>query len=241
MTTQEFEHFVQKTDNINLSFSTLKDGPMNLVGHETFDEERRMNRAQFLRWNGNLKADQTVIPKTYHGARVEIVSNHNPIWGTIMADSIVTDKKGLALTMGFADCPTLALYDPVNEVIALVHCGWRPLSSGIIKNTFDKMRVDLNCFAGNFHAYIGPGICMKCYEVGPEVASKFGFEGTGKIHLDLVREIRQRLIDEGVNHHQIYDSGECTKCAGDGEKYFSFRRDKKDDPLSTGMAVLIMK
>lgn len=228
---------------IGISFSEKKDGPMNFVGHELFDSERRANRAQFLKSLG-FRADQTVVPKVVHGSHIQCVSMHNPIYGSVTADAIITDKKGLVLTMNFGDCPPVALYDPINEVLALVHCGWKPLSAAIIKKTLEKMRSEYNCFTRNITAFIGPGICQEHYEVGPEVAIKFGIETRGeKMLLDLVDQICKQLVDSGVRGRNIINCGECTyheENESGKDKYFSWRRDKSN-PLDVNMAVAWIK
>ncbi len=228
---------------LGLHFSTKADGPMNFVGRERYDTERRANRAQFLASVG-LKATDTVVPKVVHSSHVQTVSEHNPIYGAIMADSVITNKKGLVLTMNFGDCPPVALYDPVKEVIALIHCGWKPLAGKIIEKTLEKMRTEHNCFTNNIVAYIGPGICQEHYEVGPEVAMKFGIDTKGeKMSLDLRDQICKQLMKGGLLGGNIFDDGECTyhtETEDFQNKYFSWRRDRSN-PLSVNMAVFVMK
>lgn len=227
---------------VKLNFSGRKDGPMNFVGHEYFDSERRANRAQYFKSLG-ISAFNVVSPKVNHTAHVQTVGAYNPIYGSVLADSIITDKKGLALTMNFGDCPPLALYDPVNEVIALVHCGWKPLAGKIVEKTLEKMRIEHNCFMSNILAYIGPGICQEHYEVGPEVAIKFDIETGGeKTHLCLLNEIDKQLLSQGVRRANMESTRDCTVHTEDSNgknKYFSWRRDRPD-PLETNTAVFMM-
>lgn len=227
-------------DKLKIKFSTKADGPMNFVGHEYYDSERRANRAQFLK-SLNILAIQTVTPKVFHGAHIESVSAHNPIYGSILADAIITDKRELALTMTFGDCPPVIVYDPETLVLAIIHAGWKPLASKIIEKTVEKMKTDFNCFTGNLHAFIGPGICEEHYEVGPEVALKFGVDTHGeKTYLSLENEIKNQLLNQNIIN--IKHCGECTlhsENENGKEKYFSWRRDHSD-PLETGMAVVTM-
>lgn len=229
-------------EKVELYFSEYNDGPMNFVGHEIFDSERRANRAMFLK-SINLTATDTVVPECIHGARIESVAKHNPMYGSIIADAVITDRKGLALTMNFGDCPTLALYDPINEVIALVHCGWKPLSHAIVRKTVEKMRLEYNCFSSNLHAFIGPGLCQQHFEIGPEVAAKLRVHSEGKMYFDLNDEISRQLVKEGVRGPNISHSGFCTFHTENiygKNKYFSWRRDKSN-PLQVGMASFVMK
>lgn len=234
--------------NIIAGFSTRKDGPCNLVGHEYYDSERRANRAQFLSRKFNLQASQTVMPKLMHGGDVFAVSVHNPIWESLKCDAVVTGQPGLALTITAGDCPPLYLYNDVARVAALVHCGWKSLAAGIIKETFACMRTQFNSFSGDVRAYIGPGICGADYEVGWDVPRAFGKDvlPSRKYHLDLKTEIGTRLLEEGVRAQNTYVNIDCTYHTGlNGDDdtecvYFSARREKSN-PLNCQMAVLMMK
>lgn len=228
-------------EKIKYNVSTISDGPMNYLGHELYDAERRANRNQFLNRKCNIRSDEQVMPKLYHGARVEAVSKHNPIYGSLSCDALVTDVKGLALTMTFADCPTVFLYDPVAQAIGLIHAGWKPVTHDVIANTIIKMQQSYNTDPANLSARIGPGICENCWEVGPEVAIQFGYGVNNKVYLNLKDKIQDKLEEAGVKAANILTDIECTKCTTRGvdPKYYSWRRDHSD-PLDCNMAVFLM-
>lgn len=231
-------------EKVAFFMSGKKDGPMNFVGHEFYDQERRANRAAFLSTIG-FKATDTVVPRLMQGGNVEVVDKPNPTWGSILADAVITGRKGLALTVSAGDCPPVALYDPINEVIALIHAGWRPLVAGIVEKTIEKMRLELGCHAQNILAYIGPGICGTCYEVGEEVWTALGHTpgvspGGGKYNISLSDEIDIRLRAVDVSKMNIMGTTDCTKHSEDGARYFSWRGDRSD-PLMCNMAVFVMR
>lgn len=235
------QDFLQR-NNLKGSFSKKSDGPCNLVGHEIFDGERRANMASFLKNHLDIKMEDAVFPQIEHRGNVEVVSKHNPIWEAVKSDAIITDKKKLALTIPFADCPSVILYDRVNEVLALMHCGWKPLAAGIIRNTVERMRIEFNCYSENIVAYIGPGICKYEYEIGELVIRKLlgkePFPGQ-KALCDLPYEIARLLQIEGVRLTHITYSGECTYHEEGGERYFSWRRDRSN-PLNGQIAAVMM-
>jgi len=76
---------------------------------------------------------------------------------------------------------------------------------------------------GNIRGAIGPCIGECCYEVGPEVARRFGIETTGPVHLDLASINEGQLRATGVTN--IWKSGECTFCRAD--RFFSYRRERE--------------
>lgn len=227
---------------------------MNFVGHELWDDERRANRNAFLKRSLSLQPEQVVVPRVIHGGRVEAVSQHNPIWGSLMCDALITDKQGLALSMCFADCPSVVLYDPMNKVLALVHCGWKPLLHNILENTIDKMVKEFNCATMNIEAQIGPGICGRHYEFKDALSKGFCvaavqqkdnvmFPVVGQTpHVDLETEIIHRLGKAGCRGQLSFcEEDRCTFHAGGSEKFYSLRRDQRDDPLSTNMCVAVMR
>lgn len=231
-------------EGVLMAFSEKKDGPMNFIinGSEEVNFERRGNRAAYLLSKG-IKTTQTVVPCLEHKGVVKVVREHNSVFESLKCDAVITDQKNLALTMTNADCPTLFLYDEVKNIIAIVHCGWKPLKEKIVRETIKKMYYVFDCKAEDIKAWISPGICKACYEVGPEVATQFGFETHGTpMKLDLIGQIEGQLMWEGVLKMNIMWSGDCTKhtTKENGDfKYFSYRRDKKN-PLDCQMGIIMM-
>jgi hypothetical protein len=74
------------------------------------------------------------------------------------------------------------------------------------------------------HAAIGPGIGRCCFEVGPEVAVRFGRPPV-VTHLDLESVNRTQLEVAGIARERIYLAGLCTVCHAD--LFHSFRRDRE--------------
>src|SRR6266851_470983 len=112
----------------------------------------------------------------------------------------------------FADCYPIVLWDPERKVAGLVHAGWRGTRAGVASAAVKFMRREFG--SRRIQAGIGPGICGRCYEVGPEVATqfdaKFAREGPGdRFLLDLAAANRAQLENEGVR--PIFDIGICTK------------------------------
>jgi YfiH family protein len=142
-------------------------------------------------------------------------------------DGHLTAEEGLALLVLVADCFPVALSD--GRRAAMLHCGWRPLASGIVAKAVER-------FDQPPAAAVGPGIGGCCYEVGPEVLSEFeDVRGAadGRM-LDLRRVIEARLRAAGVTDIEHLDR--CTSCHPD--LYFSHRRDDGLTGRQAGMVVL---
>ena len=129
-------------------------------------------------------------------------------------DGHATGCEELGLLVLVADCVPLALAS--QERIAMLHCGWRGLASGIVERA-------LAAFEGPVAAATGPAIGRCCYEVGPEVLAAFrDMDGVaGGRMLDLKAVIRSQLQAGGAD--LVEDVDLCTSCRPD--LFFSHRRD----------------
>lgn len=142
-------------------------------------------------------------------------------------DGMVTDRPGIALVTHFADCTPLIFCDPVKNVIASSHAGWRGTVKEIGRITVEKMIDEYGCRPDNIIAAIGPHIDRCCYEVDDPVAEEFrklSYLGLDKIlqpkdnghyMLDLTEANMQILENAGINPNNIDVSDICTCCNSD--------------------------
>ena len=97
------------------------------------------------------------------------------------------------------------------------------------------MGVEYGSRPAELHAAIGPGIGVCCYEVGAEVAEKFG--KTGQVHLDLTRILTGQLEKAGLSTSCIHSGSFCTFCQAN--EFWSYRREKEAaGRMWSGAAVL---
>ena len=101
--------------------------------------------------------------------------------------------------------------------IAIVHAGWRGLSSGVVAAGVDAV-------GGETAAVVGPAIGPCCYEVGDEVSSRFDPDLTVGRHLDLWTAAERALRRAGVASVERLDL--CTCC--NPELFFSHRRNGEE-------------
>ena len=59
--------------------------------------------------------------------------------GVVEGDGLVTNQRGVCLTIFSGDCIPILLYDPVKEVVAAAHGGWRGTAAGIAYCEVKKM------------------------------------------------------------------------------------------------------
>ena len=77
---------------------------------------------------------------------------------------MITKVKNLPLVTHFADCVPLFFYDPVQQVVATSHSGWRGTVGKIGKVTVERMQEAFGCKPEDILCGIGPSICKHCYE-----------------------------------------------------------------------------
>ena len=138
-----------------------------------------------------------------------------------VGDALLENTPGAVVAVKTADCIPLLLVDPVDRAVAVVHAGWRGAAAGIARRAVAAMAARFGSRAGDLHAAIGPAIGQCCYEVGADVAARFGVNG--RAHVDLAGAVRSQLVTAGVGASRIYQAGICTRCSA-GE-FHSFRRD----------------
>lgn len=148
----------------------------------------------------------------------------------LKADAMITDKRGIALFMRFADCVPILLFDRAKGVIGLVHAGWKGTLSKIVVETIRLMEATYFTKPTDIIAGIGPSIGGHHYQVGievfetarkiaPQIAEKsFRFQGDG-IFFDLWKANTIWLESMGVKFIEV--SGICTVC--NPEQWFSHR------------------
>lgn len=125
-----------------------------------------------------IKPKEIYTGQQTHSANVTYVDGKNGeefVFGKtfINTDGLITDQRNVALLIKFADCTPVVLFDPVNQVQASVHSGWRGTTKRISLNAINQMEQKFSCKRENILAYVGPSIDQANYEVGLEVYEEF--------------------------------------------------------------------
>jgi YfiH family protein len=135
-------------------------------------------------------------------------------------DALLENRPGGVVAVKTADCIPILLVDGGSRAVAAVHAGWRGTAACIARDAVAAMARHFGTRAEDLHAAIGPGIGKCCYEVGAEVAARFGGQGRG--YIDLAAANVRQLKEAGVTRDRIHASNLCTMCLGE---FHSFRRD----------------
>ncbi len=213
------------------AFTTTALGSMGLngTGDLTVVIRRRAWLAQTLGFDGGRAA----LAVQVHGARVRAFClSEEPVGGqsVLGTDALATNIPGHALLTFHADCFPLLFVDRRSGAVAAAHAGWRGLLKGVAARTVHAMVEAYATRPDDLAVLVGPGICKRCFEVGPEVA-----EAVAKRHgtpdrylsthgdrwlLDLPALARLQLTNAKVPPGQIVSSLWCTR---EDERWFSHR------------------
>ncbi len=175
-----------------------------------------------------------------HGRDVaRVTSADHGTWAS-KADGLITNEPGCALTMNYADCTPIFVYDPVQHAMGLGHAGWQGAVVDLPGALVAAMQEAFGSRPSDLIAAIGPTIGPCCYEVDEPLIGRVraAFEdpeslfhdapnGTpfaegGRPYFDLPEANRRNLARAGVA--QIELSGFCTACRTD--LFFSHRAEK---------------
>lgn len=146
-------------------------------------------------------------------------------------DALITQEKGICITVSTADCVPVFLYDSQQKAVSIIHAGWRGMVGKIISSALKEMTLHYGSSPTDIHAIIGPSISLPAFEVGEEVYDAFALAGFpmhriaqryNKWHIDLWEAATYLLTEFGVPIEQIERSELCTYTAH--QDFFSARR-----------------
>ncbi|PQV65121.1 hypothetical protein B1R32_102128 [Abditibacterium utsteinense] len=207
---------------------------LNLAFHVGDEPEKVRENRRILSRELGFEIENLVAAQQVHGDGVRIVSTKNQGSGARdfqsaipNTDALITDKKNLPLLILVADCAPILLVDPKNQVLAVVHAGWRGALAKIASKTVLKMHSNFGSAPEDILAGIGPCLSTENLEIGFEVAAQIeavdanaivsGFE---KPHLDLRGLIERDLQSAGIIPQKMETMLFCTK---DDARFFSHR------------------
>ncbi len=241
------EYYVfDKFKNIRHCFSTRKGGvsegcyeSMNLGWREDKKENVVENYRLICSAIG-CDSRNTVWTRQVHKDRIINVTEEDRGKGLFSDreaegyDGIITNCKDVVLTGFSADCVLIFFYDPVRQVIAISHSGWRGTVLSVGAKTVDKMVSDYGCRRRDIICGIAPAIGKCCFQVDRPVVDEFekafdwcrpfiraDEENEGKYYIDLQGINEEILVGAGIVRDNIENSRICTKCSPD--MFFSHR------------------
>ncbi|MCF8237786.1 MAG: peptidoglycan editing factor PgeF [Saprospiraceae bacterium] len=173
-----------------------------------------------------LGPDQLALTRQVHGDQILVVQAPGRYEGF---DALITDRKGIYLGIGTADCCSILIHDPVRNAVGAVHAGWRGAALQILPKTIMHMREHFQSDPADLWVYLGTSIGWTRYEVGEEVADQFPDvflrpgKAEGKFFLDVKGFVFAQALACGILNEHVTGSSHCTY--DEPELFYSFRRD----------------
>ncbi len=199
-----------------VAFTTTRDrGDFNLLGGQPAGHIV----ARWLQLQEDLGVPRLAYAKQIHGRRVVA---HNDGWTGWLrvdgADGHLALAPATALAVTLADCVPVFLAHP-SGTVGLLHAGWRGTATRIVDHAASELEARGYKIA-DCHAHLGPAICGKCYEVGPEVIRAVaGRTVVSPERLDLRQALGEQLAAHAVRDISL--SEYCTSCHN--ARFFSHR------------------
>jgi YfiH family protein len=191
-------------------------------------EPVRENRRRALDALG-LRQEHSLTSWLVHGNDVRVVGHDDLGHDDVHADAMITQARGLALTLRFADCVPVLFHDPARGAIGIAHAGWKGIVNGALPATVRAMQQAYGSRPAELVAGIGPCIGPDKFEVGEDVAALIQAAVSASVvsrqpglRIDLWAAARAQLEQAGVGHVEV--AGICT--ASNTHEWFSHRAER---------------
>lgn len=234
--------------NLLHAYSTRVDGSSifgNNLAYHVNDTKKDVdtNQNELAAYLG-YSFENLVHMKQVHGDQIINISSSFPRDKIPVCDALITQQKNRPLMVMVADCIPVLVYDPIQEVIAVVHAGRAGVFSEIIPKSIEKMIRDYGSKAEDILVHLGPSIHECCYEVGTEIAEEIERSGYDyAIHkkgdryfLNLLAIADQQLENCGIRQKNIEISDRCTACNTD--IFYSYRAENNKCGRFAGIMML---
>jgi len=174
-----------------------------------------------------LYLEQVVNIKQVHGKLNIIVDEKFVAAGypVMEADGIITSLVNQPIAIRTADCLSVFLHDQKNNVIALVHAGWKGTQQNITGQAIENLKMHFGSHPDNIRAAFGPAIGLKSCEVTDEFLDYFPDETVledEKLFFNVAAANRRQLLNKNIKEENIFDCGIDTY---EDDRYFSFREE----------------
>lgn len=205
--------------SMNLSFTRGDEKEAVLENH------RRFAKALGYDENKLVFSNQVHLTNFYKVTKKDCGKGITKESDILEIDGLVTNEPGVPLITFYADCVPLFFYDPIKQVIAMAHSGWKGTVERIGAKMVSYMESEYGSKPEDIVCAIAPSICHKCYEVSEDVALRFlevfgdGYgeellykKENGKYQLNLHKACEITLLNAGITPEHLDITDICTCC-----------------------------
>lgn len=196
---------------VKIAFSTAEDGSMASGGAMPSSPEHAKNVERFLRRH-DFPTERTRIYATYASDRTytDVVRlTDSNAGGDIVCDALYTTEIAQVITLPVGDCIATIVYDPVTNLLGVLHLGRHASVAGLIESFAIEIADNVGSDPRDWLVWMSPSIRAENDRLdyftppNPEDWREFMTQKDGKIHIDNVGYNRSRFIRAGVHPHNI--------------------------------------
>lgn len=206
----------------------------------------------------HIPKEQLYKARQAHTDHVLVIHSKNKekyaygVFNEELADGYIVKEKGIATMVTTADCNPIILYDPVTQVVANIHSGWKGTIKQIYLKAIELLKQEFSVQPENLIVCIGPSIRKCCFSSeeesfkekftqvfeNPEKYITYEKENQKRFHIDLIYVITQDLLNVGVKRENIAVADICTRCHHD--EFFSYRYALQNHEKDYGLMATIV-
>lgn len=211
---------------------TLK--PMDFGDNTTYKSKEKEIENNYQRICNLLQinCENVVRPYQTHTDNIKKIEYEKGIYPENLknVDGLITSEKQKVLSLTFADCIPIYLFDKEKNIIALIHSGWVGTTKRILKKAIEKLQEECKCQTKDIICAFGPSIRQCHFEVDKDVRDVFyetfkdmkdineiikDNKETGKSYIDTIKINKNILKEKGILEENIIDCNVCTLCSCD--------------------------
>jgi YfiH family protein len=257
---QLFSEYPNISNIVSTRLGGVSEGPyesLNLALSTADDPEHVLENRRRLCAALEIELETLTIAQLVQGTRIAVVTED--LRGTASpdraaalqgTDGLLTNLPNTPLAVLVADCAVVSYFDPVHQVVAVAHAGWRGTAGWIAHNMVTAMRREFGCDPQDILVGISPNLSGHHFQVRQDVLDIFRAAGSygdqaeryftrqedGSYLLDLNAALVAQLQAAGISHGHIEVSGICTACRLD--LFYSHRFEHGKTGRFCGLIVL---
>ena len=224
----QFKKLLEYSNVLSHAF-TLR--PLDFGSNDTYAQKKEEADNNYKSVCELLELDSKNIVRPYqtHTNNIKDVTEEIGVFPKelVDVDGVVTNQKNKILSLTFADCTPLYLFDKNKRIIGNIHSGWQGTVKKIAKSGVEFMKEKYNCNPKDIICIIGPTIRKCHFEVQKDVRDMFHNtfnymeniddiieynKKTKTYFIDTVEINKKLLLEEGILEENIVDSGICSFC-----------------------------
>ncbi|MDD3419507.1 MAG: polyphenol oxidase family protein [Candidatus Gastranaerophilales bacterium] len=172
-----------------------------------------------------------IMPKQEHTANIALVENAWDAKKDFAAiDGVIITVPNIPVMLCFADCVPVVLFSRKDNVLALLHAGWRGTAAGIVKKCCKILIDEMGLDPKNITMAIGASICLDAFETSKEVKEALSYSMDGDYeevfidnHADLKKINAYQAMETGIVSIDVMEY--CT--SRDNDLFYSYRKENQ--------------